>query len=177
MRRKIIPILAGLPITAVLLLAQATADPKPAIEAVRQAGFLEGRWSGEGWIQMGPGPKDEFTQFETVQSKLDGAVMLIEGIGHAKGENPRKIHHALALISFDPVANKLLFSSFMAGRPRLEVVPEVTQNSFKWSYAPPSGGQIRYSILIENGTWHEVGEYSRDGRSWHQFFEMRLKRQ
>ena len=172
-----IHILAVVSILAVPLLAQAPADPKPAIEAVSQATFLEGSWSGEGWIQMGRGPKGEFTQIEKVESKLDGAVMLIEGIGHSKGEDPKKVHHALAVVSFDPVGNTLVFSSFVAGRPGLDVVAEVAQNTFKWSFSPPSGGQIRYSILIENGAWHEVGEYSRDGQSWYQFFEMHLTKQ
>jgi mono/diheme cytochrome c family protein len=123
---------------------------------------------------MGPGPKEEFTQTETVESMLDGAVMLIEGVGHSKGEGPKKVHHALAIISFDPVNETLVFSSYVAGQPRLDLVPEVAPNTFNWGFSPPNGGEIRYSIVIEYGVWHEVGEFSRDGESWHQFFEMRL---
>ncbi len=159
------------------ILAQAPADPGPAIEAVGRVAFLEGRWAGEGWIQMGQGPRQEFTQTETVEQKLDGAVMLIEGVGHSKGDGSKKVHHALALLSFDPVGKTLLFSSFMAGRPRLDVVPEVGENTFEWGYPPPSGGTVRYSIVVENDSWHEVGEYSRDGESWYRFFEMKLARQ
>lgn len=159
------------------ILAQAQVDPTPAIEAVTQAAFLEGNWSGQGWIQMGPGPREEFTQTETVTSMLDGAVMLIEGVGRSKGEeSARKVHHALALISFDPVNNTLIFSSYVAGRPRLDLVPEVAPNTFKWGFSPPGGGEIRYSIVIEDGVWREVGEYSREGESWSQFFEMRLNK-
>ena len=159
------------------LLAQAQVDPAPAIEAVTQAAFLEGSWAGEGWIQMGQGPKEEFTQTETVTLMLDGAVMLIEGIGHSTGEeSARKVHHALALISFDPVNETLIFSSFVAGRPRLDLIPEVAPNTFRWRFSPSSGGEIRYSIVIEDGVWHEVGEFSRDGESWFHFFEMHLKK-
>jgi hypothetical protein len=152
MLRNAISILAVISVIPVMVLAQARVDPKPAIEAVKRAAFLEGNWSGEGWIQMGQGTKEEFMQIETVESKLDGAVMVIEGIGHSKGDNPKKIHHAL------------VFSSFIA------------ENTFTWSFSPPNGGQIRYSILIENDTWNEVGEYSRDGQTWYKFFEMNLKR-
>ena len=173
--RSTLLILAVVSAIPVPLLAQAPVDPGPAIEAVTQAAFLEGSWAGEGWIQMGPGPKEEFTQTETVTSMLDGAVMLVEGIGHSTGEDPKKIHHALALISFDPVNNTLLFSSFVAGRPRLDLVPEVAPNTFIWGFSPSSGGEIRYSIVIKDGVWHEVGEFSRDGESWNQFFEMHLK--
>lgn len=159
------------------LLGQAQVDPTPAIEAVSQASFLEGDWAGEGWIQMGQGPREEFTQTETVTSMLDGAVLLIEGIGHSKGEEAaRKIHHAMALISFDPAQNTLVFSSYVAGRPRLDLVPEVSGSTFKWGFSPPNGGEIRYSIVVEDGVWHEVGEFSRDGESWFQFFEMHLNK-
>jgi mono/diheme cytochrome c family protein len=174
--RSAIRILAVASVIPVPLLAQGQVDPTPAVEAVTQAAFLEGNWAGEGWIQMGPSPKEEFTQTETVESMLDGAVMLIEGIGHSKDEGPKKVHHALAVISFDPVNNTLVFSSYVAGRPRLDLVPEVAPNTFKWGFSPPNGGEIRYSIVIEDGVWHEVGEFSRDGESWHQFFEMHLKR-
>jgi len=173
--RRAIRILAIASVIPVPLLAQGQVDPTPAIEAVTQAAFLEGNWAGEGWIQMGPGPKEEFTQTETVTSMLDGAVMLIEGVGHSKGEDAAKqIHHALAVISFDPVNETLVFSSYVAGRPRLDLVPEVAPNTFKWGFSPPNGGEIRYSIVIEDGVWHEVGEFSSDGESWHQFFEMHL---
>ncbi len=175
MLRSAIRILAVASLIPVPLLAQGQVDPAPAIEAVRQAAFLEGSWSGEGWIQMGPAPKEEFTQTETVESMLGGAVMLIEGVGHSKGEDStNKVHHALAVISFDPLNETLVFSSYVAGRPRLDLVPKVAPNTFKWGFSPPNGGEIRYSIVIEDGVWHEMGEYSRDGESWHQFFEMHL---
>jgi hypothetical protein len=176
-RRRTIGVLAAVSIITVPVLAQAPVDPGPAIEAVKQVAFLEGNWTGEGWIQMGQGPREEFTQVETVELKVDGSILQIEGIGHTKGENPEKVHHALALIAFDPVGSTLIFSSFVAGRPRLDVVPEVTENGFTWGFSPPNGGQIRYSLTVENDTWHEVGEYSPDGQSWFQFFEMRLTKQ
>jgi mono/diheme cytochrome c family protein len=72
------------------------------------------------------------------------------------------------------VNETLVFSSYVAGQPRLDLVPEVAPNTFNWGFSPPNGGEIRYSIVIEYGVWHEVGEFSRDGESWHQFFEMRL---
>jgi hypothetical protein len=174
-RKAALRILTTLSILPAPLVAQPRVDPGPAIEAVAKAAFLEGDWAGEGWVQMGPGPREEFTQTETVTSMLDGAVLLIEGLGRSKdGETTDKVHHALAVISFDPVGNHLVFSSYVAGRPRLDLVPEVVPNSFKWGFSPPGGGEIRYSIVVEGGVWHEIGEYSRDGESWSQFFEMHL---
>ena len=39
------------------------------------------------------------------------------------------------------------------------------------------GGQIRYSIQVNNNIWDEVGEYSRDGQTWFKFFKMHLRKQ
>ncbi|MGH9338852.1 MAG: hypothetical protein ACRD1R_04505 [Acidobacteriota bacterium] len=96
-------------VTWVLLLAaahsavaQTPPDPAPAIEALARIAFLQGTWTGQGWTRRGSGPKEEFTLTETVDLKLDGAVMLIEGVGHSKDKEARKGHHALAIIAFDP---------------------------------------------------------------------------
>jgi hypothetical protein len=171
-------------ITSVLLLrtgatalSQAPPDPAPAIEALKGVAFLEGTWSGEGWSQMGSGPKEEFTVTETVEVKLGGAVMLIEGVGRSKDDKARIGHHALAVIAFDPGAQKLLFSSFIAGRPRQDRPLEVGQESIVRGFSLPDGGRVRYTISVQGDVWHEIGEYSRDGQSWQRFLEMRLKRQ
>lgn len=150
-------------------------DPAPVLEAMKAVAFLEGRWAGEGWIQMGPGPKEEFSQTEVIERKLDGGLLLIEGIGYSKAPEPKKIHHAFAVVSFDPSSKKYRFSSHLVGRPPLDVAAEVGSNTFKWSYEPQAGFHIRYLITVSDATWREVGEFSRDGQSWRQFFEMTLR--
>jgi hypothetical protein len=152
-------------------------DPAPVLEAMKAVAFLEGRWAGEGWIQMGPGPKEEFSQTEVVERKLDGGLLLIEGIGHSRAAEPKKVHHAFAVVSFDPRNKNYRFSSHIVGRPPLDVDPEVGSNTLRWSYQPQAGVYIRYLITVADATWHEVGEFSRDGQSWRQFFEMTLRRQ
>lgn len=152
-------------------------DPAPVLEAMKAVAFLEGRWAGEGWIQMGPGAKQEFSQTEVVERKLDGGLLLIEGIGRSKAPETKTVHHALAVVSFDPGSNKYRFSSHIVGRPPLDVAPDVGSNTFRWSYQPQAGIHIRYTITVADGTWQEVGEFSRDGQSWRQFFEMTLRRQ
>jgi hypothetical protein len=152
-------------------------DPAPVLEAMKAVAFLEGRWLGQGWIQMGPGPKEEFSQTEVVERKLDGGLLLIEGIGHSRAPEPKKVHHAFAIVSFDPSTKMYRFSSRIVGRPPLEVDAEVGPNTFKWGYEPQPGVQIRYRISVVDATWREVGEFSRDGQIWRQFFEMTLRKQ
>src|SRR5918912_261925 len=51
--------------------------------AMEKLSFLVGHWSGEGWIQLGPGQRRAFTETESVQPKVGGALVQIEGLGKA----------------------------------------------------------------------------------------------
>lgn len=152
-------------------------DPAPVLDSMKRVSFLEGRWAGDGWIQMGPGPKEEFSQTEVVERKLDGGILLVEGIGHSRTPEPKKVHHAFAIIGFDPSNKKYRFSSHIVGRPPLDVDLDVGSNTLRWGYQPQARAHIRYVITVTDGTWREVGEFSSDGQSWRQFFEMTLRRQ
>ena len=46
--------------------------------------FLVGDWSGEATVLRGPGQFVELAQTESVQFKLDGLVLVIEGTGRTK---------------------------------------------------------------------------------------------
>src|SRR5437868_9229556 len=67
---------------------------------MKKLDWLVGEWKGAGWIQMGPQGRKEFAITETVQGKLDGLVLLIEGQGKSK-EDGSTVHTALALASYD----------------------------------------------------------------------------
>lgn len=152
-------------------------DPVPALEAMKSLSFLEGRWAGEGWMQRGPGPREEFSQTETVEWRLDGGVLLIEGVGKSKSPETGQRHHAFAVVSFNPMTEKYRFTSYVVGRPPLDVEPIIETNTLTWEFEPQSGSHIRYTAIVAEDTWHEIGEFSRDGNSWVQFFEMTLKKQ
>jgi len=76
----------------------------PDVEAQRAAmkrlGFLVGEWSGEASVLRGPGQFVELAQTESAQFKLDGLVLVVEGVGRTKAEGKLALQ-ALALISFD----------------------------------------------------------------------------
>src|SRR5213083_453298 len=58
---------------------------------MKKLDWFVGHWKGTGWIQMGPQRRHEFTQTETIEAKLDGLVLVIEGSGKAK-ENGSTVH-------------------------------------------------------------------------------------
>ena len=140
-----------------------------------------GQWQGSGWMQMGPGEPKKFSVDETVQSKLDATIILIEGIGKGKDAQTNTeivVHHALAILSYDPASDKYKFKSHIKNDRITEAWFTVSgDNKFQWGFDTPQG-KIRYSITIDPAatTWLEAGEFSNDGNTWRKFFEMNLKK-
>lgn len=164
--------------SATALLAQGPPRPEAQIEAMKKLAYLAGTWEGEGWIEMGP--RVTFRGGETVQSKLDGTVLLVEGAFFARPAGaPAEIpvHTTLAVISFDPKTKSYRFASWLATGGSGERELTVGENSWSWEIVPPMGGKIRYTFtLTEAGEWLETGERTKDGAEWKKFFEMRLKK-
>src|ERR1700758_1185864 len=67
-------------------------------EAVKKLAFLAGHWSGPVSISRGPGEPMHLTQSETVQFRLDGLVLLIEG--QSTGADGKAQFQALATVSY-----------------------------------------------------------------------------
>jgi hypothetical protein len=91
----------------------------PNVEAQRAAmkklGFLVGEWSGEASALRGPGQFVELTQTESAQFKLDGLVLVIEGIGRTKADGKLSLQ-ALGLVSFDDETGTYRMRAFNDGR-------------------------------------------------------------
>lgn len=145
---------------------------------MKKLDFLLGRWQGEGWIQLGP-ERHTFRQTETVESKVDGLVLIVEGLGKDKspGRENVVIHNAFAVASYDDKTKQFRWHAFRADGLSLDVEAKVNENSLVWGFPAPRGGDIRFTIkLNEKGEWFEVGEFSQDGKTMQKFFEMTLQR-
>jgi hypothetical protein len=144
---------------------------------MKKLDWLVGSWKGNGWIQMGPQGRKEFTQTETVQSKLDGLVLVIEGQGKSNADGS-VAHTALAFVSYDERAKTFRWRAFTAEGRQTDTEAKVGANVLEWGLQISQRGQIRYTIkLDERGEWFEVGEMTQDGKTWQKFFEMTLQRQ
>ena len=168
-------------LTAVAVITMFAADQQTAKDVQRgemkKLDWLVGHWKGTGWIQMGPQARKEFTQTETIQDKLDGLVLVIEGHGKAK-EDGSTIHTALTFVSYDERAKTYRWRAFTAEGQQTDTEAKVGTSSLEWGLQIPQRGRMRYTIkLNEKGEWFEVGEMSQDGETWHKFFEMILQRQ
>src|SRR5690348_323107 len=115
------------------------------------AGWI-GRWQGEGSIQMGPGEPKKSTVDEHIEYKLDGMVVLIEGVGKAMDAATNKetiVHHALGLLSYDKGTSQYKFKSYLKdGRAINPWFNALGENSFEWGFDMPQG-KIRYTITID----------------------------
>ena len=157
----------------------AQGQPVAAKEKMKVFASWPGHWQGEGSMQMGPGDPHHSAVDERIESKLDGTVMLIEGIGKSidpATHKERISHHALGIVSFDAVSGKYKFNSFLQdGRSTDAWLIVVADNRFQWGFETDRG-KMRYNITLDpvKKTWNERGEFSTDGNEWKQFFEMNL---
>lgn len=142
--------------------------------AMQKIQFFEGRWSGTGWIQMGP-QRHEFTVLESGTFKVNGSVLVQEGIGRDAMDSTIIVHQAFATISYDQEAGKYLMRAFRADGNYVDADLQVAEDgAVIWGFTHPMAGQIRYTIRQQGGQWVETGEMSRDGQHWRPFLEMRL---
>jgi hypothetical protein len=167
-------------LTAVALLGAFAADQPTPKEVqhreMKKLDWLVGRWKGTGWIQMGPQGRHEFTQTETIDAKLDGLVLVIEGLGKAK-EDGSTVHAALAFVSYDHRAKTFRWHAFTP-EGQIDTEARVGTDTLEWSLQIPQRGRMRYTITRnEKGEWFEIGEMSQEDQTWRKFFEMTLRKE
>jgi hypothetical protein len=149
-------------------------------QSIQDLHFLIGKWKGEGWRLMPDGEKTYLVQTEVVESKQNGDVLIIEGVGIDKESlrtKPRVVHNAFAIVYFNMEIRKVQIMAFNRGR-RIVTEPDIINDrSFQWGFILPEVGQFRYLIeLTDFGEWHEIGEFSPDGQQWIQNLEITLTR-
>lgn len=147
---------------------------------MKRLDFLVGQWTGEGWIEFVPGQRRTFRETESVQLKVDGEILLIDGLG--KGKVPGKdeegtVHSAFTVVSYDEKAKVFRWRAYRAGGNWIDTEAKVGDKSLEWGFHDERVGDIRFTIrLNEKGQWFEVGESSADRKAWRKFFEMTLDR-
>jgi hypothetical protein len=153
------------------------ADGSPNRDAMRRLSFMIGEWRGEAWMQQGP-ERVQTVVTEKVESKLGGVVFVVEGRGVVPGEGqvPDKIvHDAIGVVSFELPRQEFVLRSYLTTGQWGDFTLHLIEGGVQWSRETPAG-TIRNTAYIDGDEWHEIGEFSRDGSSWTQIMEMRLRR-
>jgi hypothetical protein len=144
---------------------------------MKKLSFLVGKWSGEARILRRPGEPVELAQTEEAQYKLDGLVLMIEGIGRSKSDGKLALQ-ALGMISYDDEAGVYRMRAFNDGR-YLETDVKLADDvrGITWGFAL---GEIKASSALrinEKGDWTELTEITIDSQPPRKFMELRVSPQ
>jgi hypothetical protein len=138
--------------------AQNRHDPAVRVAAQREAmarlAFMDGVWRGPAW-SLTPQGRHDIVQTERIGPMLGGAIKVMEGRGYAAdGSVP---FNAFGVVSFDPDRRAYNLTTWALGYS-VTVPLTITATGFVWETPAGPGAIIRYTAVIRDGTWHEVGE-------------------
>jgi hypothetical protein len=129
-------------------------------DAMKKLDFLVGKWAGEARLLRGPTETVELLQTEEARYKLDGLILVIEGVGRAKSGGQLFLQ-AFGIISFDDESGTYSLRAFNDGRfleTQVKLLEECREMT--WGFAL---GEIRTNSVLrinERGEWTELTEIS-----------------
>jgi hypothetical protein len=146
-------------------------------EAMQKLAFLTGKWIGEAHLLRGATEFVELVQTEEAQYKLDGLILVIEGVGKtASGNQP--LLQAFGIISYDDESGTYCLRAFNDGRfLETEVKLLESGKGMTWGFAL---GEIKTKSLLrinERGEWTEVAEISIGSQSPKKFLQLTVRPQ
>jgi hypothetical protein len=141
-------------------------------EAMAQLAIMDGVWRGPAWTILPSGEKHNITQTERIGPFLDGSIKVIEGRGY--GADGKVGFNAFGTISYDPATKAYTLHSHAMGQVG-DFALKPTADGYVWEI-PAGPMTIRYTAVIKNGGWLEVGDRITPGKDPVRFFEMNLKR-
>jgi hypothetical protein len=157
-------------------LAQGRPDPATLIAAQRQAlvalAYMDGVWRGPAWTILPSGEKHTLTQTERIGPFLDGSVKVIEGRGY--DADGKVGFNAFGTISYNTATRAYTMHSYAQGNVG-DFTIKLTVDGYVWEI-PAGPMTIRYTAVIKDGAWREVGDRIQPGKEPVRFFEMNLKR-
>ncbi|MBV6457680.1 MAG: hypothetical protein HONBIEJF_00797 [Fimbriimonadaceae bacterium] len=150
--------------------------PSPAEKAaIEKVGFLVGKWQGKGWVMEPSGAKADYTGTETVQMKLSGKALLVEG--EFKDGEGKVRHQTLAIITYDTKTSKYQFRTYLFNQPEAVHDLILTEDGFTWELKPNNTTKVRFNMTGKaKQEWIETGEVLIEGRPPMKFMEMNLKK-
>ena len=126
--------------------------------AMKKLDFLVGKWAGEARIFRGPGEPLVVAQTEEAQYKLDGLVLVIEGIGRTKADG-KPVLQALGIVSYDDEKRTYHMRAFNDGL-FLETDVKLLDSGKGTTWGFVFGGIKTSSVMriTEKGDWTELTE-------------------
>jgi hypothetical protein len=157
--------------------AQAPMTPTQMVAAQQAAmarmAALDGVWRGEAWMIDRPGETPrQMTQTMRVGPFLDGAVKVMETRGYLADGSLG--FHAFNTLAFDAEKAAYVMNARAAGRSgQFSFRP--TADGYVWEIGGGGRG-LRYTGVVKDGVWTEVGESLDPARAPIRMSEMTLRR-
>jgi hypothetical protein len=155
---------------------QGRPDPAVLIAAQRAAmaplAVMDGVWRGPASIMLPSGAKHTITQTERIGPFLDGSIKVVEGRGYEADGSVG--FNAFGIISYNPATRAYTLHSHAQGLVG-DFDLKLTSDGYVWEI-PAGPATIRYTAVIKNGAWQEVGDRIMPGQDPVRFFEMNLTR-
>ena len=144
--------------------------------AMKKLGFLVGKWNGEASLLRGPDKWVDLQQSEEAQYKLDGLILVIEGVGRTKSDG-HSVLQALGVISFDDETATYRIRAFNDGRFLESEVKLLDQDkAMTWGFAL---GQVTTKSVLrinESGEWTELAEIKIGSEPSKRLLELTVRR-
>lgn len=168
--------LAAVALMSATVWGQERPDPAKAIAAQRAAmdtlAFMDGVWRGPAWTILFTGEKHNVTQTERIGPFLEGSVKVIEGRGY--DADGKVTFNAFGTVSYAPASGAYTLHSYAMGNVG-DFALKPAPDGYVWEIAA-GPMTIRYTAVIGDSTWREVGDRIMPGKDPVRFFEMNLKR-
>jgi hypothetical protein len=144
--------------------------------AMQKLDFLLGKWSGDGRM-FRSGEAVDFFQTERAEYRLDGLLLLIEGIGRNKSDGELMLQ-ALGIISYDDEVGAYHMRAYNNGRyVETEVKLEASEKGLTWGFVL---SEIRTKSVLrvnEKGQWTELHEIIMGTEPSRKFMELTVSRE
>jgi hypothetical protein len=144
--------------------------------AMKKLDFLVGKWAGEARITRGAGEITELAQTEEASYKLDGLILVIEGVGRAKSD-ATPVLQAFGVLSYDDESHTHRMRAFNDGR-FLETEVNLSEDckGMSWGFV---FGEIKTRSVLrinEKEEWTELHEITIGSNSAKKLMEVAVRR-
>jgi hypothetical protein len=154
-----------------------TPDLEAQRAAMRRLDFLVGKWTGEARISRDQGETTELLQTEEVGYKLDGLILVIEGIGRAKSDGV-PVLQAFGVVSYEDESKIYRMRAFNDGRFLETVVKHSEEGKgMTWGFEL---GEIKMNSVMrinERNEWTEIHDISIGSQPAKRLMEVTVRRQ
>src|SRR3974390_697871 len=144
-------------------------------QAMKKLGFLVGQWAGEGRMLRASGEWIEFNQVARAESKLDGLLLVIEGIGRAKNDG-QPLLQAYGIASYDDATGTYHMRAFNSGRwLETDIVLADNGKELTWGFTVDDIRTKSNLRITDAGAWTESHEITMGTQPPKKFMELAVK--